>query len=236
MPYYVLSFFAVTIFALVHLYAYKMVQLNFLTTGKFLSMGGGVSIAYVFVDLLPKLCLNDAIVTEAFHGVFPYFERHVFIMVLAGFLMFFIVDRKQSLHQDEGTSIWLSLPSYALFNFLIGYAVADKNDPEVQPLALFTFALSLHYFINDFSLSEEHGEEYQMFGKWVLIGALFLGWACGFLFDLPPSAVALLSAFIGGGVIMNVIRHELPADNPHSMTSFLLSAAFYTLVLLFIGA
>lgn len=235
MPYPVLSFAAVFIFAMVHLFAVKAQQLSFLTHGRLLSAGGGVAIAYVFIDLLPKLSASDLIVTKAFSGVFPYFERHVYITALLGFLLFFVVDRAQNPVPSK-KAFWLSLASYSLFNFLIGYAVVDKDNPEVKPLLLFTIAIAMHYFTNDYSLNEAHGEYYRRYGKWILILSLFLGWLTGLWITLAPAAVALVSAFIGGGVIMNVTRHELPKDNPNSLGAFLMAAAIYTSILLAIGS
>ena len=66
----------------------------------------------------------------------------------------------------------------------------------------------------------------------MLIASLFIGWLAGATIHLSETAVALVSAFIGGGVIMNVTRHELPDENPNSVDAFLLSAASYTAVLL----
>ncbi|MDB6080754.1 MAG: hypothetical protein JWO53_26 [Chlamydiia bacterium] len=233
-PYSFFALISVTIFALVHLFAEKTRRLNTTLHGRFLSMGGGVAIAFVFVDLLPKLARSDSIVRELLYGLFPYFERHVYVMALLGFLLFFTVDRSKSFLRGKGR-FWLSLGSYTLFNFLVGYAVVDKNDPEVRPLALFTFAIALHYFSNDFSLTESHGKEYQRFGKWVLIGSLYLGWLAGLCITLSATAVALVSAFIAGGVIMNVTRHELPNNHHNSLGAFLAAAVFYMCVLLAIG-
>lgn len=233
MLYPLFSFVAVFIFAMIHLFSAKVQQLSFISHGRFLSAGGGVAIAYVFIDLLSKLSESDVIVTQALSGVFPYFERHVYIMALLGFLLFFAVDRTQKTASNNH-AFWLSLLSYSLFNFLIGYAVADKDNPEVKPLFLFTLAIALHYFTNDYSLSEVHGEQYRQY-KWILILSLFLGWFAGLWIILVPTAVALISAFIGGGVIMNVTRHELPQDNPNSMEAFLSAAGIYTCILLAIG-
>lgn len=235
MPYSVLAFISILIFSSVHLWAEKVKSLGASFHARFLSFGGGVAIAYVFIDLLSKLCRNDLIVRKAFAGVLPFVERHVYIMALAGFLLFFIVDRTQAAITNKRTYL-LSIGSYALFNFLIGYAVADKNDPEVQPLILFTIAMGLHYFVNDYSLTEAHGDDYDKMGKWILIVSLFLGWGLGMVIVLPEAAVALVSAFIGGGVIMNVIRHELPKNNPNSLWFFLLSAVVYTAILLMVGS
>jgi len=231
-PYPAMALLSVIIFALVHVFAEKVSKLNLSFHAKLLSAGGGVAIAYVFIDLLPKLSESDSLVRESLKEIFPYFERHVYLMALLGFLLFFIVDRAQIVLRNQSTYFWLSLSSYALFNFLIGYAVNDKNNIEVQPLILFTFAIALHYFMNDYSLSEAHQDGYRYFGKWILILSLFLGWATGLWITLSATAVALISAFIGGGVIMNVTRHELPANNPHSLGAFLIAVVGYTVILL----
>ena len=235
MNYEVVSFFAILLFALVHLGVPKVRQLGWVSKGRFLSFGGGVALSYVFIDLLPKLGKSDALVQAALQGSFPYFERHVFVLTLLGFLLFFLADRT---HSPEGKKkkLCLCLSSYALFNFLIGYAVADSYNPEVQPLGLFTFAMALHYFTNDYSLSESHDKTYRTTGKWLLIISLFLGWVTGLMTDLPSTGVALISAFIGGGVILNVTRHELPSNKPNNTKVFLFSALGYTILLLALRA
>lgn len=203
--------------------------------GKFLSVGGGIAIAYVFVDLLPNLSESDKIVRKLLSGIFPYFERHVYVLALCGFLLFFIDSRSKNFVW-KSLSYWLSLSSYALFNFFIGYAIAYKDDPNIQPLALFTFAMALHYFTNDYTLTKEDALDYERYGKWILINSLIGGWLIGNLFLISDAAIALVNAFIAGGVIMNVTRHELPAENPNNTKIFLLGAAFYTCILLTIGS
>lgn len=233
MPYAFSALISVSIFALVHLQAGKIKHLKTASQARFLSAGGGVALAYVFINLMPKLCFNDALINKSFSGIFPFLERHVFLMALLGFLLFLVVDRAPRDVRGH-RKYYLSLGSYALFNFLVGYSVMDKNDPEVQPLSLFTFALSLHYFANDYALNKHHGKEYNHKGKWILIFSLYLGWFTGLWYSLPAVAIAVVTAFIGGGVIMNVIRHEIPKDNPSNLMAFILSTSAYTALLLII--
>lgn len=235
MSYTLIAFFSILILASVHFFAAKMQFVNTLVHGRFLSIGGGIAIAYVFVDLLPNLSESDKLIRQWLSGIFPYFERHVYILALCGFLLFFITDRSKSFVWED-TAHWLSLGSYSLFNFFIGYAIAFKDDPTIQPLALFTFAMALHYFTNDYTLIKEDAIAFKDYGKWILIGSLITGWIIGNLFIISDAAIALINAFIAGGVIMNVTRHELPAENPNSTLSFLLGSFFYTAVLLAIGA
>lgn len=228
------SLLAVVVFSLVHLLANRTRILNGKLHHRFLSIGSGIAIAYVFIDILPKLSKHEPVVNQAIWRFFPYFEKHVYVMALLGFLLFFVVDRSNKLSKYPA-SFYLSLSSYALFNILIGYAVVDIDNPEVRPLVLFTIAIALHYFVNDYSLTENFKDQYDRVAKWILIASLFLGWSIGLLFELSTTAVALISAFIGGGVIMNVTRHELPDEHQGSLACFLLAAAFYTLTLLMLG-
>lgn len=234
MHYDVIAFFSILVLASVHFFSPKMKSIDHLTHGKFLSIGGGIAVAYVFVDLLPKLSKSDEIIRNYLLGFFPYFERHVYVLALCGFLFFFVVDRSKRFVW-KNAAFWLSLASYALFNFFVGYAIAFKDDPSIQPLALFTFAMTLHYFTNDYSLIEEDALIFDSYGKWILIASLVFGWTIGNLYTMSDAAVALINAFIAGGVIMNVTRHELPAGKPNSSETFLLGAALYTALLLFIG-
>lgn len=215
---------------MVHLFAEKWYKHRWIPHAKILSFGGGLALSYVFIDLLPKLAKGDLIVQNAI----PYLERHVYVLALIGFLLFYLVDQGES-HLRKRESFRLSLGAYTLFNFSVGYAVVDKNNPEVKPLLLFTIALALHYLVIDYGLNKEHGRLYREKGKWILIAALYLGWLVGAFFTLPQAAIALVSAFIGGGVIMNVMRHELPATRPNSSKTFVTASILYTLILLAIG-
>lgn len=225
------SFLAVLLFMGVHLFAHRAEEWGDRKHARLLSFGGGVAIAYVFIDLLSKLGISQSEVSKALEGFFPFFERHVYVLALLGFLVFFVVEK----NERSKKGYWLSLGSYAIFNFLVGYAVADKDDPEVQPLVLFTLAMALHFFTNDFSLSRTYEGIYHRSGRWILAAALVLGWVLGLAIELPATAVALVSAFIGGGVIMNVMRHELPRDNPNNLPLFLTAALSYAAILLFVG-
>lgn len=189
---------------------------------RILSFGGGVAIAFIFVDLLPKLCLNDQIVVNA--GILPFLERHVYILALTGFLVSYMVEKKRS----ES----FSFLSYLIFNFMIGYAIADKNDPDVRPLVLFSVAIGLHTFTTDFAMREKHPKKYQNWIRWAAVFSLLAGWTLNLWISLPETAVALMAAYIAGGVILNVTKHELPSDKPNDPGSFLTGTVVYTLLIL----
>ena len=70
LPYPFQALVAIIIFSLVHLFANKARLLNVAAHSRFLSLGSGVAIAYIFVDLLPKLSKNDTVVKGALVHIF----------------------------------------------------------------------------------------------------------------------------------------------------------------------
>lgn len=234
--YSVKSFLSVTSLALVHLWAYKAYALGRLWHTRFLSAAGGISVAYVFVDLLPKLSRGQAVIEDSAKAVFPYFNHHIYFLAFLGFIFFYGVDRStssgvKSKTLSEKWGFRISMATYVLFNFLIGDAVADADDPEVRPLALFTLAIGLHYFISDHNLRLKHKHLYDAFGRWILALSLYLGWYFGDIANIPEPIVALTVAFIAGGWMLNVLSYELPSDENRSYAAFCLGGIIYSMIL-----
>jgi hypothetical protein len=188
------------------------------------SAAAGISVAYVFLELLPSLTENQDIIAGS--GLIPGVERHVYIAALVGLVVAFSVEtasrasRRRSI--DAGgpavtgvRTFWLSLAGFAIFNLSVGYALSDPSDPAVIPFWVFVIAMGLHFLANDESMVENHGFRYERFGRWILVGGLFVGWFLGIIpkFELSGAAFALVLSYIAGGTIMNILRHELPATD-----------------------
>jgi hypothetical protein len=59
-----------------------------------------------------------------------------------------------------------------------------------------------------------------------------LGWAIGLFLEISEAALAVLFGFLAGGVVMNVLKEELPEERESSFWAFALGAAAYAVVLL----
>ena len=59
---------------------------------------------------------------------------------------------------------------------------------------------------------------------------MLAGWAVGLLFDISEAALAVLFAFLAGGVVMNVLKEELPEERESRFWAFALGAALYSAV------
>lgn len=93
---------------------------------------------------------------------------------------------------------------------------------------LFALAMALRFVVNDYGLRRDHKGAYDRVGRWLISAAVLLGWAVGVAAEVPEAAVAALTAFLAGGVIMNVLREERRSR----FWAFAVGAAAYAALLL----
>ncbi|MDP9072190.1 MAG: hypothetical protein M3N68_13100, partial [Actinomycetota bacterium] len=79
---------------------------------------------------------------------------------------------------------------------------------------------------------EHHKRAYAEAGRWVVSLALLAGWGVGLVLELSPAALAVPLAFLGGGVILNVLKEELPSERQSRFLPFLAGASAYAALLL----
>lgn len=223
------AFTVLMVFVAIHLFANQTSVLGWIWHARFLSFAGGVSLAYVFVDLLPTLEKGQPILKQVIDPVIPYLDRHSYVIALLGLLFFYGL---QGTSGSSSRSFWASITGYFLFNFFIGASLSDANNPDIQPLLLFGIAIGLHYFVYDHNLREDYLELYDRYGRWLLALGLIAGWIFGFYFDIPEALINLVVAFVAGGVLLNVMRYELPKRQKGTYIYFLAGSLIYTYILL----
>lgn len=79
--------------ALVHLYAGKLRFLEGTPRSIWLSVAGGVSVAYVFVHLLPEVSEVQEVLTEALGSALGFLENHGYLVALVGLVVFYGLER-----------------------------------------------------------------------------------------------------------------------------------------------
>jgi MFS family permease len=93
---------------------------------------------------------------------------------------------------------------------------------------LFTVAMGLHFVLTDRSLEEHYPRRFPRSGRLLLAGALLAGWLLDAV--LAPTStllVALLTAGLGGSILLNVFKEELPATRRSSYRWFLTGLVLY---------
>ncbi len=229
-----MGFFSVLVLAAIHLFANQAKVLGWVWHGRFLSFAGGISFAYVFIDLLPVLEKGQPILKQTFGEVIPYFDRHAYLIAFVGLLFYYGLEQHTLKQKVEW--FWLQMVGYLCFNFFVGASLSDTTSPELQPLSLFTIAMGMHYFVRDHQVRLNNSRLFQHQGCLWLVAALFAGYAVGTLTHIPNAVVAIAVSFLAGGVLLNVLHYELPTKKHSGYFSFLLGALGYTALLITIGA
>lgn len=221
-----------------------------------LSLFGGVSVSYVFVHLLPELAEGQTRVTRALSGGsadVAFAERHVYLVALVGLATFYGLERlaKRDRSQREGEQVsggrtrdsatatstgagvfWIHMASFGVYNALIGYLLVHRPVTTTRSLIFFAVAMALHFVVTDYGLDEDHQARFRHVGRWVLVAAVVMGFAAGIAAEIPEVALAVLVAFLAGGVILNVLKEELPSERESRFWSFAVGLAAYAALLL----
>lgn len=198
-----------------------------------LSIAGGVAVSYVLIHLLPELASKAA----ALEGSVLAHEQGLFSVALVGMVGFYGLERlarvrSGNAHGGRG-GFWLHVTAFAIYNFLIGYLLRPEAGQEVLPDgALYTLAMGLHFLVNDRALFAHHGRIYLARGRWILAAAAPLGWAASFIVHISDFWSGVLFGLLAGGIILNIIKEELPAERESRFWAFALGSAGYAGLLL----
>jgi hypothetical protein len=164
-------------------------------------------------------------------------------MALVGLAVFYGLERlaktsrrrRRNAGRHDSTEagvFWLHISSFAAYNAFIGYLLIHREDSGLGALLLYTFAMGVHFVVNDYGLRKDHKDAYDRAGRWVLAAAIFVGWMIGLLTEISEAALAVLFAFLAGGVVLNVLKEELPEERESRFWAFALGAAAYSAILL----
>jgi zinc transporter ZupT len=152
----------------VHLLASKLRFLDLIPRSRWLSFAGGVSIAYVFVHILPDLHVaQHALERASRNSVLEFVEAHAYLVALTGVGVFYglehlAVSARHRNHAESGRDetpagvFWVHILSYAIYNILIGYLLLHREEPGTKSLLFFALAIGMHFVINDYGLGDHH--------------------------------------------------------------------------------
>lgn len=90
------------VLALGHLFAGKLRFLEGTPRSIWLSMAGGVSVAYVFMHLLPELAEGQEVLAEALEESLFFLESHAYLVALLGLATFYGLERVASRSRSRG--------------------------------------------------------------------------------------------------------------------------------------
>ena len=88
-----LEFVLAASLAIVHLVAGRLRFLDRIPRSRWLSFGSGISVAYVFIHLLPELARGQEVLQASTGPLLGTLETHVWLVALLGLSVFYGLDR-----------------------------------------------------------------------------------------------------------------------------------------------
>lgn len=239
---YLLTLLAASGLALVHLLAGHLSLLRITPRSIWLSAAGGISVSYVFLHLLPELADGQAVIEESTGGFLSFLEHHAYLLALSGLALFYGLERAAKKSRSERAAgaiedvpsplvFAIHIVSFSLYNMLVGYLLVHQF-MSLRELGFFFFAMAVHFLVNDYGLREHYKSMYAWPGRWILSLSVLLGLALGLAFELSELAISMLVAFLAGGIILNVLKEELPEERQSRFSAFLIGSVLYSTLLL----
>ncbi|MBB3033900.1 hypothetical protein [Alteriqipengyuania lutimaris] len=224
----------------VHLFVGRLRFLEVTPRSRWLSFAGGVAVGYVFLHVLPELAAHVSTFERAMGLDAAAAEGWIYALSLLGLALYYGVERAIVASRNERRAddtpdsgvFWLHIGATSVLVAIIAYLLNHREDASAIGLALYFGAMVLHFVTADFGTRSHHPEIYDARGRWVLAGATLAGWATGLLVEVSELVIGGLFAFVGGGIILLVLKEELPEERQSRFVPFAAGAGAYALLVL----
>lgn len=224
-------------FALIHYFSGNLIHVRETPRSRFLSLAGGVAVAYVFLHLLPELNeYQEQLEGHLGDGLFASVENHILVVSMIGLAAFYGLERlaTQMSRRGSGSVFWIHMALFVFYNFSIGYVLAESAFDNAWTMTLYFFALGIHFITVDQGLRHHHKAMYDREGRLLLSLSVLAGWGVGAFSALDELTLSIIVAFLAGGIILNVMKEELPEERDSSFRAFAVGLVGYSLLLLVI--
>lgn len=240
------SLVAIVMLCSTHIFVNKL-QLAGIPRSKWLSVAGGISVTYIFLQAFPELHeYQEHMLEEDMFAIPGIDEIEIYLISLLGLTFFYGLENKSrkstesDRQPDEGEVeeymgiFWIHVSSFAVYNFIIGYLLLQREETSLAQMLIYAIAMSFHLIVTDHSLEDHFSNNYKKRGRWILVAALVAGWATSIFTVIPDIYVGMIFSFIAGGIIMNVMKEELPQERESNLLAFCLGVLGYSIVLIII--
>jgi hypothetical protein len=196
---------------------------------------GGTAIGYVFLYMLPKLSDYTAYIIKNSAGGWEFLYYRAYLFALAGLLTYLIINRLNVLNllQARRTQI-IHAVGFCFYNIILGYIISDPPRSGIMIYVLGTFALGAHFIGVDHQIRRWHDSAYDLYLRWLLSFSVLAGWGLGIFIRLPKEVLVSVTAFLTGGILINVMTEELPAESEDRLGPFLAGVIIFVLIALIV--
>lgn len=230
-------------FAIVHIFTNYIKFLSQEPKNKLMSLVSGGSVAYVFLHLVPELTHYQEVAEQAnLPRWMESLDYVTYLATLAGITLFYGINQLSEKSEDQNKKqknmtrpsnhvFILEITAFSMYNVLIGYLLVELSGELVIDYIIYFIVFSFHFIANNRILHLTHEDLYTNAGRWILAGSVFVGWLIYQLIPTSDLVIAFFSAFLTGGIVLNIMNDELPDEKHSSFPAFLFGLVFIAVLL-----
>lgn len=196
------------------------------------SFGGGMAVAYVFLQLFPEI-----------EHVHYHLGDRIHLITLASFLIFFAIELRilsQSSAGQGGTTaepeariFWLHIAVSWIYTAMVIFALPTDVTENAGSVVVGSLAIGLHLIYKDYVLRSHHARYFENAGRYLLALAPLAGWFTRSLVSPSEAVFDLFVAVLAGFLMQNVFRDELPHREDARLPWLFSGAALYAVLVFF---
>ncbi|MCC5883050.1 MAG: hypothetical protein JJU25_10490 [Halomonas sp.] len=233
------TFFGAAAMVAVHLLGYRLLGYKGRSARLLVSLAGGTSVAYVFLQILPKLAYSDLVLAHSEMLSEARWQHHAFLLAMIGLIGFLGLDQMATKlaavgrYRPKVDHFRIIAVVYIAYNFLVGYILNFHwAMGGIRSVLLYVLAMSLHFLFVGYMLGRHHPVHKVIKVRWYFAAALLLGWLASLVRELRPEFLASLLALLAGAMIVITLKEELRDETLDEFSTFALGASLYTMLLM----
>jgi hypothetical protein len=190
------------------------------------AFGGGLSVAYVFLHLIPSLDASHEVVGP-----------RIYFVALLGFVIFYGLDAFfQPPRHAHPTKYHAYLWMFFLYDGLLVFTLGLELPPTPILTAVFAVSLALDVLNTDLELQEGYGARFVKSGRWILLVGVAGGYALSLVRHPHPLVVDILTAALAGVMIFHTSNGVFPVSKTKKFPAFLAGVLAFWLLHVALGA
>jgi len=190
------------------------------------AFGGGLSVAYLFLHLIPSLDASDSVVGP-----------RIYFVALLGFVVFYGLDVMfQPPKHTHPTKYHAYLSVYCLYDGLLVFTLGLNLPPTPILTLVFALSLALDVLNTDLEMQEGFGDRFFKWGRWVLLGGVAIGYGLGLVRRPHPVVIDLVTAALAGFMMFRTASGVFPVSRNNKFWAFLAGLIAFALLHVLLGA
>jgi hypothetical protein len=190
------------------------------------AFGGGLSVAYIFLHLVPSLGASDELVGP-----------RIYFVALLGFVVFYGLDVLFQPPRDaHPTKYHAYLWVFFLYDGLLVFTLGLELPPTPILTLVFAVSLAVDVLNTDIELQEGFGERFFKSGRWVLLAGVAGGYALSLVRRPQPVVVDIVTAALAGFMMFHVANGVFPVSKNKKFPAFLVGILTFWLLHVLLGA